>query len=75
MNLDLFSTRLRALREQRKLTLQSVGAAIGRTRHTIGNLENGRKSPSADMLIALADFYGVSLDYLTGRTDKPEINR
>lgn len=33
--------------------------------------EYGERSPSFDCLIALADFYDVSLDYLVGRSDDP----
>ncbi len=38
-------------------------------------LEKGKRSPSVELLISLADFFAVSLDYLAGRTDNPEINR
>jgi len=31
--------------------------------------------PSCETLIALADFFNVSIDYLVGRTDKQEVNR
>lgn len=75
MNLSIFASRIKDLRSQNNLTLEHVGDAIGHTRHTVGNLENARKSPSAAMLAALADFYGVSVDYLMGRTDNPEVNK
>ena len=68
---DIFSKRLRELRIERNLTLQSVGDAVQSTRHTIGNLEYGRKPPSLDMVIALADYFNVSIDYLVGRSDDP----
>ena len=34
----------------------------------------GERIPPTDTLITLADFYGVSLDYIVGRTDNPKIN-
>jgi transcriptional regulator with XRE-family HTH domain len=36
---------------------------------------NGKGFPSAVNLIALADLFGVSIDYLFGRTDKPDVNK
>ena len=70
MNLKVFATRLRDLRRSHHLTLQSVGEAVGSSPHTIGNLEHGRKSPSLGMVAALADLFGVSVDYFIGRLDE-----
>lgn len=67
----IFSARLRALRQAEGLTLEQLGAPLGATKATIGNLEHARKKPSLDMAIALADYFGVSLDYLVGRSDDP----
>ena len=69
--LNVFAKRLKTLRLSRRLTLQKVGDAVGSTLNTIGNLENDRKSPSLNMVLALADFFDVSVDYLVGRTNDP----
>ena len=37
--------------------------------------ENGERIPPTETLVRLAEFYGVSIDYILYRTDKPEINR
>ncbi len=71
MNYELFSNRLKHLRLSNKLTLLQLGNSIGSTKATISNLENGYKKPSLDMIVSLADYFNVSLDYLTGRTDEP----
>lgn len=71
---DIFAQRLHYLRKERMLTLKQVGDAIESTKATIGNLENGNKKPSVDMLVSLAMFFDVSIDYLTGRTDNPKVN-
>jgi transcriptional regulator with XRE-family HTH domain len=71
MNLDIFSKRLHALRLTQKSTLQNVGNAVGCNRQAIGNLENARKSPSLDLIIALARYFDVSIDYLVGESDDP----
>ena len=72
MQSEIFAKRLKELRLAQNLTLQNVGDAVGSTRHTIGNLENGRRPPSLDMVIRLATYFGVSLDYLVGLSDAPE---
>ncbi|GHT02210.1 hypothetical protein AGMMS50276_31940 [Synergistales bacterium] len=70
--LDVFAKRLKELRLSRRMTLQNVGDAVGSNRNTLSNLENAQKSPSLNMVLALADFFGVSVDYLVGRTDNSE---
>ncbi|GHS88279.1 hypothetical protein AGMMS49957_09500 [Synergistales bacterium] len=70
--LDVFAKRLKELRLSRRMTLQNVGDVIGSNRNTLSNLENAQKSPSLNMVLALADFFGVSVDYLVGRTDNSE---
>ena len=37
--------------------------------------ENGERTPPTETLLLLADFYGVSLDYLLCRTENPKINK
>ena len=41
----------------------------------ISRWKTGEINPSYDMLIKLADYFDVSVDYLLGRTDKPEMNK
>jgi transcriptional regulator with XRE-family HTH domain len=69
MELDVFAKRLKELRLSRRLTLQNVGDAVGSNRNTIGNLENAQKSPSLSMVLALSEFFDVSVDYLVGRSE------
>ena len=72
---ELFQTTIRKLRDDRNLSQQQVADLLGISKVGYQNYEVGRRKPTFEMLIALADFFGVSLDYLVGRTDKPEINR
>lgn len=74
MDYSLFSLRLKELRASRNLTLQQLGESIGSTKATIGNLENSNKQPSLQMVVALADYFNVSIDYLVGRSDDPARN-
>lgn len=70
----IFSERLKMLRTQNKVTMLELATAVGlKSKSTISELENNNSSPSIDTLVAMADYFGVSLDYLTGRTDNPII--
>lgn len=70
-----FKDRLKELRKNKKVTQKQVGEAIGSSERVIRNYEIGYREPAFSYLIALADYFGVSLDYLVGRSDNPEINR
>lgn len=70
-----FSERLKELRTSKGLTMEQLGKKIESTRGTISNFENGNKKPSLDMLIKLADYFDVSIDYLVGRTDDPKLHQ
>lgn len=67
--------RLAELRKAKNLSQKQLAATLHLSETGIQNYENGRRKPACDILIALADFFDVSIDYLVGRTDNPEINR
>ena len=62
---------LRRVRSLQSKTQLQVAEAIGIHYQAYQRYERGSVSPSGEILIALADFYGVSLDYLVGRSDEP----
>lgn len=62
--------RIRDLREDRDLTQAQVGAAINVPQRTYAYYESGQRMIPPHVLCALADFYGVSVDFLLGRTDE-----
>lgn len=66
----ILSKRLKDLRYERQLKQSDVAIAIGCTAQAISNYEYGKRTPGIPELIALADFYNVSIDYLVGRTDE-----
>ena len=71
----IFNDRLRALRQERGETQAQVAAAIGTAIRNYQRLEIADgATPSYKNLLALAEHFQVSLDYLVGRTDKREIN-
>ena len=65
-----FAERLRSLRTERDVTQKDLGELLGVKNFTIYTYEKGRSEPNIDGLIALADFFDVSIDYLVGRTDR-----
>ena len=66
-----FQTRLTNIRRSKGFTQKQVADGIGISEVGLQNYENGRRKPAFDILISLADFYDVSLDYLVGRSDDP----
>lgn len=61
--------RIRGLREDADLTQEKVGEAINVPQRTYAYYESGQRMVPPSVLCALADFYGVSVDYILGRTD------
>ena len=62
--------RIRDLREDADLTQKQVEEAINVPQRTYAYYEAGERMVPPNVLCALADFYGVSVDYILGRTDK-----
>lgn len=62
-----FGLRLKELRLQNKLTQQELGELVHVSKVSISGYERGDRSPDRDTLTALADYFGVSIDYLLGR--------
>ena len=62
--------RIKELRKERKESQVKVAEAVGITPRQYQRLEAGEQKPGFDNFCALADHFGVSLDYLAGRTDK-----
>ena len=66
-----FSERFSVLRKQKAISLAALGDILGVTDEAVRLLEKGKRSPSFEVLCALADYFDVSLDYLVGRSDDP----
>lgn len=61
--------RIKELRIERNLLQKDVAAVLSVNRTTYGKYETGDAVPPLDNLVRLADYYGVSLDYLVGRPE------
>lgn len=68
----MIGLRLRLLREAACLSQNALGNIFERTQQNIASWESDRTDPDGKTLIALADYFGVSIDYLFGRTDELE---
>ena len=64
-----FSERILFLREERKLSQAAAAVEMGINSRTYQRYEAGEREPVVSTLIRMADFYGVTTDYLIGRSD------
>ena len=80
---DDFPNRLRKLRESQRPVkkMKVVSELCGLSSDSVRKYERGERKPNFDALIALADYYGVSIDYLVGHdgggdnvTEEPKNN-
>jgi transcriptional regulator with XRE-family HTH domain len=69
-----FGERLKELRSNRQITQKNFAGIIGINERSYQNYEINASTPNYKTLIFIADYFNVSLDYLTGRSDIPEIN-
>lgn len=62
--------RVKELRTEKGLTQQQAAEAVGKSREVYRRYECGSRSLTTEVLIALAEFYDVSTDYILGITDE-----
>lgn len=62
-----FSKRLQQLRERERRSRRVLSQLCGLPSGAIRKYERGEAQPTIDSLIAIADYFGVSIDYLVGR--------
>lgn len=73
MGTKVFSDRLRGLRDLNSISQRQVANVLGISQAGYQCYESGTKMPVAAKLPTLADFFNVSIDYLFGRTDEPQL--
>jgi transcriptional regulator with XRE-family HTH domain len=69
-----FHERLKALRQEKKVNQTVIADILNVGQRQVSYYESGQDVPPLPLLIILADYFNVSLDYLAGRTDNPKIN-
>ena len=67
-------TKIRDLREDRDLNQTQVAEMLGMSQTGYSKYETGENDVPTEVLIKLADFYGVSIDFLLGKTNNPKRN-
>lgn len=65
-----FGAVLRSLRTEYDLTQRQLADALGVSESRVGMYERGKREPDFEMLEAIADYFNVDMDYLTGRSKK-----
>lgn len=65
---------LKSTRVDRDIKQKDIAKVLNVSQNTYSQYETGTIALTAEVLIKLADFYNVSIDYLLDRTDNPEIN-
>ena len=68
--MEIFQKRLRECRKKMKKTQQEVASETGVEYRMYRRYECGESDPTIGPLVRLADYFNVSLDYLTGRVDE-----
>ena len=63
------SNRIRELREGRRMSQVRLSIELEVSQETVSAYESGKHYPSYAMLVKLSDLFGVSIDYLMGRSD------
>lgn len=71
----MLATRLDKLMKDSGVTSTMLTDDAGVPNGRISEWRNGKRLPTAENLIKLADYFDVSVDYLLGRTDKQEVNK
>jgi len=67
-----FGTNLKHIRKNHGITQKHLANGIGASERGIQQYELGERKPNYEMLIALADYFDISIDYLVGRSDNLE---
>ena len=71
----MISQRLKEIRKSKRITQKQAALAVDVAERNYQDYEYGKHQPTLSILIALADFFDVSLDYLTGRSDNPNSHK
>lgn len=67
--MEIFSKRLRELREEMNLVQKELAFALGISQRMLSHYERNESEPNAELLLKISNFFNVSIDYLLGKTD------
>lgn len=61
--------RMKTLRDEKRMSQAELSVALGVSRMTINNYEQGKRIPDVDFALLTAEYFGVTVEYLSGRTE------
>lgn len=74
MGNQIFSKRIKELREKKRLSMEQLAKELGITKSRVNMWENNGTIPRGDVLIQLAQYFNVTTDYLLGNDDLTEVS-
>lgn len=66
------SERIKEERLKKSINQPELAKILNVSKQTVSNWENGKRTPDADMIIRISDYFNVSIDYLLCKTDNPD---
>ena len=66
--------KIKSIAKVRNIQLKTMLEVVGLNKNTLSNMYKG-SVPKADNIAKIADYLNVSVDYILGRTDNPDINK
>lgn len=67
--METFAVRIKELRIEKGVSQQDVGKLLNMSKMAVSHWEKGHSEPSITQLIALSNYFGVTVDYLVGKSD------
>ena len=67
--------RLKDIRKRKGISQLKLAMDLNMNQNTVSRYETGEREPGIDELIRIADYFNVSVDYLIGRTDNPNLQK
>lgn len=65
---------LKKLRTEKKISQQHLAGVLGISQQSVNKYENHNVEPDISILIAMAEYFNTTIDYLVGRDDNPELS-
>lgn len=70
----MLNEKIKELRKAKRVSQVEMASALGLTKQCVSNWENDNIQPSVEMLVKIADYFGVTTDYLLCRSETDIIN-
>lgn len=70
----MLNEKIKELRKAKRVSQVEMASALGLTKQCVSNWENDNIQPSVEMLVKIADYFGVTTDYLLCRSETDVIN-